>query len=598
MFGIINISSEKEKKNLFSLMNNPSHRFNNQQCSPVFDGDKFIAHNKSKDYFFEDEQFCLFFMGSTYNKLPHSTETSANKDLYTAEQLAHQYKIQGEYMANNIAGSFIIIISHKAENRIVVLRDPLGIEPIYYAIKNNTFYFSTELRRISAIPALCDIDWQYIKIVLSQLIPQDYKRTWFEHIKRVTPGTSFHWTPNSQSHNQYFNLSQIKKEPLSSAEAIQIFRDKLSLAVYRQIAGYGDIYAHFSGGLDSSGISAIAWEYSKQSNVSFKSYACGLWPNQINNKYGIKDDQEIQKATAQSIGLPIPEITSYNESSSIDEYSIGRQLPKTQDLKAYLELTLQDIASKSGKVLLSGFGGDECISYNQYPNFLSNAISQGHWKIFFQESKSLSYKTNISLFLNHLSSLNPISNHSSKKEVKVQPLKNRIEHNYLKSANRIDLNSSIIAHLTSPHISYRIEKEKELASYYDIEIKYPLLDLELISFFLSLPSSLKYYKRKGREFYREALKKWIDYPPFFDARKSRTATVPILDLRSCKAIGEGLIDYNAILQKLPPQLSELINVMPFPKDVNNRYHKFYHRKYLLLAEISNFVTCYNKEVSI
>ena len=112
---------------------------------------------------------------------------------------------------------------------------------------------------------------------------------------------------------------------------------------------------------------------------------------------------------------------------------------------------------------------------------------------------------------------------------------------------------------------------------------------------MSLPVGFKIYKQKGREFYREAIKKWLNYRPFLEASKSRNATVPIQDLREHKCIDEQLISYEGIYNSLPLELKNIVNKMPIPTDPYNRLHRFYHRKYLLLAEVSSLLNSYSQD---
>ena len=128
-----------------------------------------------------------------------------------------------------------------------------------------------------------------------------------------------------------------------------------------------------------------------------------------------------------------------------------------------------------------------------------------------------------------------------------------------KTTNSYNLTDDIIKWLTVPDISYRIEQEKEYASFYGIEMRYPFFDLQLLSFFLGLPSKYKMLYGQGRRMYREAIKKRINFEPYAEQRKSRISMIPGLFLKAKEHTVNASFDWAGIEKNLPNELKEIIH---------------------------------------
>ncbi len=79
-------------------------------------------------------------------------------------------------------------------------------------------------------------------------------------------------------------------------------------------------------------------------------------------------------------------------------------------------------------------------------------------------------------------------------------LKNRQADYYpIKSMN------DLLRKITSRHLNDRIEITNLMAGQDNIEYRYPLFDVDLIAFYLSVPDEMKYRHRQGRYLHRAAL---------------------------------------------------------------------------------------------
>jgi len=91
----------------------------------------------------------IVFNGEIYNfkelrgeLLQHGHIFQTNSD---TEVIVHGYKQWGIDVLNRLNGMFGLAIWDEPQRKLIVVRDPMGIKPIYYAIKQGCLYFGSEL---------------------------------------------------------------------------------------------------------------------------------------------------------------------------------------------------------------------------------------------------------------------------------------------------------------------------------------------------------------------------------------------------------------------------------------------------------------------
>jgi asparagine synthase (glutamine-hydrolysing) len=73
-----------------------------------------------------------------------------------------------------------------------------------------------------------------------------------------------------------------------------------------------------------------------------------------------------------------------------------------------------------------------------------------------------------------------------------------------------NIDKFVVDYTLSPHfIGARVEECTLMASSYGVEMAYPLLDVELIQCYLSIPSNEKYHQGKNRYLHRRAVSKHV-----------------------------------------------------------------------------------------
>lgn len=569
MFGIFNLVHSANGQSLdtdFGKMNAPLHNFSQTSLPLSVKEEQSIFY--AKNYAVKENEIILLFEGLIFNKKKIADDLGIIQTTTTADLLMKAYLAWGTAFVDKLEGEFSIIIYLPNKKEILAFRDPFGVMPLYYVFKENVFYFSSELRRLSCLKQFRQPDETYIKLYFQTNLPPVKDKTWFKAVKRLSGG-----------HNAQFPLNQdvlinayFKFEPISFdfgdnvALYLEKFQELLQQSVQRRIEGTQRIDAHMSAGLDSTGIAAIAAHYCQVNRSELKTYYCGLKAEDMDNPYGVFDERILVKGISEHSLIPAPLFVTGPSDAYWDKVDNFLNHPLFYTLYNYLQETCVAINQGKGSVLLSGFGGDECVTVGTPHFYLADTLKAGKLGTFIKEGQLFGWKKMLIAFLQGIPWTEKIIN-IFKPNFKLNsvnainfPIKETEKLAIPTPPKAYNLTDDLIRSLSRSYFSYRIENEKEFASYYGVEMRYPYLDLQLVSFFLGLPAKLKIYKGANRNFYRAAIKKWIGYEPFVYQDKSKASTIPVDFLLTLKSMDKGLLNYKKIKQNMPEELKAILNV--------------------------------------
>ena len=164
------------------------------------------------------------FNGEIYNFLELKSELFSYK--YTnktdTEVILAAYEKWGEDCVDHFIGMFAFAIWEPKKNKLFCARDRLGIKPFYYAIHNQCFIFSSEIKGILATghPTVPDMDtWS------KYLIEGYYDHTdnsFFKNIKSLGAGKSLVYKNKKTYEKTYWNLYEKVKAETNKDEKDQL----------------------------------------------------------------------------------------------------------------------------------------------------------------------------------------------------------------------------------------------------------------------------------------------------------------------------------------------------------------------------------------
>ena len=254
----------------------------------------------------EDGSIWIVFNGEIYNhyeirpeleKLRHSFKT----DHSDTEVIIHAYEEWGIACINRFRGMFAFALWDGRERCLWLVRDRMGIKPLYFTINNERLIFASEIKAIltdSSIPR--DVDEESFYHYLS-FLTTPAPNTLFKDIKKLPCGSVARIDENSNlTVQRYWDLWD-NINPLvnfTEKEIAERLLDELRIAVkYRKVSDV-PVGVFLSGGIDSSTNAAL---FSENENNSVKTFSIGylgdytsyqnefeyaqLMANQINAEY-------------------------------------------------------------------------------------------------------------------------------------------------------------------------------------------------------------------------------------------------------------------------------------------------------------------------
>lgn len=229
----------------------------------------------------DDKNVAVIFNGEIYN-FKEIRNTLINEGLVFSTQsdtevLLKSYLFYGIECIKQFNGMFAFIIVDKRndEDAIYVVRDRLGIKPLFYYKNEEGFIFSSEVK---SILSLAKKKFPLNKRTVSSYLSFRYSildETFFEGINNLEPGSYLSIRGESVEQIKYWNLAEHVNQEEDKGEAFYL--EKLedifhSSIKYRMISDV-PFGAYLSGGVDSSIVTAIMSHYSDN---PIKTYTIGF----------------------------------------------------------------------------------------------------------------------------------------------------------------------------------------------------------------------------------------------------------------------------------------------------------------------------------
>jgi len=426
------------------------------------------------------------------------------------EVLLHLYVKYGKEAAKYLRGMFAYAVLDAPKNEICLTRDRIGIKPLYYYLKGNTFAFASELQ---ALKGIAGVDLEIDPIGLDYFFRYGYipfPLSAYKYIRKLSPGYQVIYNIDKRIITSNSPFWQLKTEiasqyQLSENEWIERLENKIREAVKLRLISDVPLGAFLSGGLDSTLIvSAMAGsmkEPVKTFTIGFdyNEYDERIYAREVATKFGTEhyedkvtsDALEILNILVESFGEP------FMDPSAIPTYYVSQ------------------MARKHVTVVLSGDGGDEIFAgYSRYKRIFR---SRKFNNIPYQIRKIISYLgkflpesipgygflyrleySNIQLYreiTSHITSFqqdklyNPdfkraLEHHEKDYYEELLDNYSCPENDLISEMQIIDIHSYLPEDI--------LTKVDRMSMLHSLETRVPLLDHELVELALKCPSSIRF----------------------------------------------------------------------------------------------------------
>jgi asparagine synthase (glutamine-hydrolysing) len=319
----------------------------------------------------EDQTVWVVFNGEIYNFLDIRKKLETQGHIFytktDTEVLVHLYEEYGIDFVHQLNGMFAIGLWDRRKMRLILVRDRLGIKPLYYSVTSDGLAFGSEIKSLLKNPGqqkILDI------VSLNQYLTYEYvpsPRTIYSGIKRLFPGHVLIYENEEINTYQYWRLkyASTSQTPRSEEESMVEIEKLIEDSVKRRTIADVPLGAFLSGGIDSSLITYFLTKVSNQRvqtfNIGFveKTYDESVYARKVAAFLDTEHHEAILSASsAEEI---LPEIFGL-----LDEPFADASLIPTYLLSKYTR--------QSVKVALSGDGGDEL--FGGYPTYIAHKLAR------------------------------------------------------------------------------------------------------------------------------------------------------------------------------------------------------------------------------
>jgi asparagine synthase (glutamine-hydrolysing) len=312
----------------------------------------------------ENESLWISYNGEVFNYPELREELLARGHaFYTTsdtEVLLHAYEEYGPAFLDRLNGQFALAIWDSTKRELFLARDRLGIRPLYYTTVGDTLLFASEIKAILQSPDVrASLDPVALDQVFTLWAPLGH-RTAFAGIRELLPGHAMRVRNGSCTATRYAPLPFVPdgeqtQRPFADLrdEAAELLKDAVRIRLRADVP----VGAYVSGGLDSSGVAALAKRFFKPDLRTFG----------IRFEDDVYDEGQYQKSVVAALETEHSEILATGEAvgSTFADVVRHAEKPMLRTAPAPLFLLSRRVRDSGMKVVLTGEGADEVFGgYN------------------------------------------------------------------------------------------------------------------------------------------------------------------------------------------------------------------------------------------
>jgi len=484
-----------------------------------------LSENANQPFIDEKQTTVVLVNGEIYNYMELKKQLLEAgykfKSSSDSEVVLHGYLEYGLDFVRDLNGMFAIAIWNAIENELILLRDRLGIKPLYYAHTKRSFLFASEIKALAQYENLdFSLDLQSFSEYLSF---ENYfsNRTLNRNIKMVQPGEIICFTPeNSEVKREHFWQPSFGQQFHGSGENVyERYISIVQASVERHLISDVPVGSYLSSGIDSSSVVYYASRLLEK-NLETYTGCFGL--------SGFYDEATVAHKIAGEFGCSNNRVSIQPEDfiDNIEDVLWHLDEPRV-GMGSFSQYMVAKRAAKDVKVILTGHGGDEFFA--GYPVFkaiygrqnILELISKSSFREFMFHFYFIFFpmiRKEAAYFLPNIYSIKSLKNLLATEFMDSLIL----ETNAFEELDALKVQSrNEYERLTMTYLKYYLPAlftvEDKISMAFSLESRTPLCDNEMLEFALSIPleQKLKGFELKHipKMAMRERLPKFIYKQP-------------------------------------------------------------------------------------
>jgi asparagine synthase (glutamine-hydrolysing) len=331
----------------------------------------------------EDGSVWVVFNGEIYNHADVRAELVACGHAYRTksdtETIVHAYEQWGDACVHRFRGMFAFALWDAPRRRLLLVRDRLGIKPLYWCRAGDALLFGSEIKALLASDMI-QAEPHYA--VLPEVLSTRYtsgEETLFKGVRKLLPGHLLVFEDARVTIRQYWDVPhrddaerscadshrrRARCEAVGGCEPVARFRDLLEESVRLRLMSDVPLGLFLSGGIDSSAIAALM---ARMIDRPLQTFSVAFKDRAFN-------ELEYARAVARAVNADSHEVV-------IDDRDFFGALPKLvwhedepiahpSSVPLYF---VSALARQHVTVVLTGEGSDELLAgYGKYPRVTLN----------------------------------------------------------------------------------------------------------------------------------------------------------------------------------------------------------------------------------
>jgi len=488
-----------------------------------------------------DGDYIMIFNGEIYNhedvrrSIAHKYTFRSSGD---SETLLYGYIEYGAEILNKLNGIFAFAIYQKSTRQLFIARDQMGVKPLYYYSKNDTFLFGSEIKSFINIPNFDKtINYKALVNYLHFLWSPDTE-TPFEYVRKLPPG---HYLELNVERPQQFKIQKYYEIPFKGEIGqknekawIEELDERLTKAVERQMLSDVPVGFFLSGGLDSSALVALAGKLNPDKKI--QCYTIDTETQDMNSD-GSENDLPYAIKVAKHLNVDLDIIKTDTDILQDFDKMIWHLDEPQGDPSPLNVYSISKKARESGHVvLIGGSGGDDLFSgyrrhqalklekyFNKIPAFAGRMIKSASGRINTHNTTIRKLKK-VTKHIDH-DSLSRLAGYYEWTPLKRnrslfhKDIQQHIQHHnpsdYLtNSLQNIPDEKNMLNHLLYWDMKYfltdhNLNYTDKLSMATGVEVRVPFLDLELIEFSPRLPMDIKMKGNEAKYILKKTMEKYL-----------------------------------------------------------------------------------------
>jgi asparagine synthase (glutamine-hydrolysing) len=402
----------------------------------------------------------------------------------------------GRDCPRHIVGDFAFAIWDAPNQTLFFARDHIGARSLYYSLTSDRVIFATDIKGVLAVPGVSDrLDEDYVTAVLADKRFYHQSRTYFEAIRKLPPGHTLTVQPGQERVERYWSPEAARDVRFARDEDyIHATRDLYVTAVRDRLSTDRRVAVHLSGGLDSSSVTALVnRELRRQGKTSPVVLTGQSVPDDARPR---SVEHSRLAAVCASEGLtPL-----YCPPNAGDVLNVLEKDPAREPMHGTspFEVSLQRRAASEGvRLILSGWGGDEGLSFNGRGH-LGGLLLRGRIRELFRQAKYcgsparlIAREALLLLFPDRTEALRKLKARSLRSQTLassfIHPdLQGRVKLHRI-PCRQASIHSTLSWMWTCGCLGARMESWSALGAPQGLLYAYPMLDRRLLEFIAGLP---------------------------------------------------------------------------------------------------------------